>query len=232
MDGHYTKPAAREPRDRATHHHAHFPTRASTSQALERIGAPNVCAVRGGVGPRLLQALPGACRARVPGRVAGRRTVAGAVRPPRARQLAAAALINAIAWVLIARLFDRELGVARNSSWCWQPSASARVDVRASSRAWYRGASGVLHYCSLPAATTWLRHTVARLGSAHLHAWAAAGARSPAAGSRFCSSNPEADPRFAAGSMPTVPQAHLFGAAVGNLAGAFRARQILKADGA
>ena len=72
------------------------------------------------------------------------------------------ALLNAVAWVLLARLFDRELGVARQcvTAVLAAIGISVMLALLQPGIAWFRGASGVLHALFFAGCATWLRRAV------------------------------------------------------------------------
>lgn len=135
------------------------------------------------------------------------------------------ALINAAAWVIVARLFARELaplrqGVVLVVTGC---AIGAALALSLAQVTWYRGFSGVLHALFFTGATLWFRQTVAR-GDLRalwlplalvLGGWIKVVLEQPAAGRM-----PYAEWLGAA----TVPQAHLLGAACGTLAALVFAR--------
>jgi rhomboid family GlyGly-CTERM serine protease len=134
------------------------------------------------------------------------------------------ALINAVAWFVVARLFAGELSplrqllvvlVAAGVISVGLALAYARIE-------WYRGFSGVLHALFFTGATTWLVQAVAREESRRLvglwlpgalvvGGWIKVVAEQPAASAQM--------PHAAWLGAATVPQAHLLGAACGTLLG-------------
>jgi rhomboid family GlyGly-CTERM serine protease len=134
------------------------------------------------------------------------------------------ALLNVVAWVLLARVFDRELGVARQ---CVAVILSAigisvLLVLFEPGVAWYRGASGVLHGLFFAGCATWLRQGVRGPASQRLRAtllplllfaggWIKLAFEQPLTATLPFSSWLGA---------ATVPQAHLFGAMCGTVLGA------------
>ena len=212
----------------------HSSSTLSASQALARIGAPERFALCAAALCLLLQAWPGA-----PAALEYRaellvdepwRALFGHLVHVNWRHAA----LNAIAWVLIARLFDRELGVARQcvAAVLAAIGISVMLALLHPGIAWYRGASGVLHALFFAGCATWLRRAVqapsaSRLGETLLPLALFAGGWI-----KLALEQPlEAELPFSQWlGAPTVPQAHLFGAMWGTVLGAvwIRAGQTLK----
>lgn len=131
------------------------------------------------------------------------------------------ALINAAAWVIVARLFARELPPARQLIVLLAGGVAVGVGLEFVYPPvdWYRGFSGVLHALYFTGATLWLRQCVASLASGARPSlwlpialvaggWIKVWLEQPAGATL-----PYAEWLGAA----TVPQAHLIGAACGTL---------------
>jgi rhomboid family GlyGly-CTERM serine protease len=138
------------------------------------------------------------------------------------------ALINAAAWFIVARLFAPELAPSRQVIVLLVASIVIGVGLRFADPqlAWYRGFSGVLHALFFAGATQWLMQTLARKEARTLRAlwlpvalalggWIKVFLEQPAGGA-----TPYADWLGA----PTVPLAHLLGAACGTVIGFIFAR--------
>jgi len=138
------------------------------------------------------------------------------------------ALINAVAWVIVARLFAQELAPARQLCVVLVAALVVGLGLALVWRQieWYRGFSGVLHALFFAGATAWLLQAYAARatrnpGALWLPAALAAGGwikvwmEQPAAGT-----TPFAEWLGAA----TVPQAHLLGAVCGTAFGLVFAR--------
>jgi rhomboid family GlyGly-CTERM serine protease len=129
------------------------------------------------------------------------------------------ALVNAAAWVVLARLFAPELD-ARRQALCMLLAAlfvSAALALVCPEIAWYRGASGVLHALYFAGATAMLRAALSAPRRALPLAFAAAlvagGWIKVALEIPRGALTPYADWLGA----PTVPQAHLAGAVIATL---------------
>lgn len=139
------------------------------------------------------------------------------------------ALINAAAWVVVARLFAPDLSAARQGL----VLAAGAVAIGAGlallhpAIVWYRGFSGALHALFFAGATCWLLRDLRQPAERHWRAlwlptllvvggWIKVITEQPAG-----SATPFAD-WLGAG---TVPQAHLIGAACGAVLGAVFARR-------
>lgn len=133
------------------------------------------------------------------------------------------ALINAVAWWLVARLFGADLDVRRQLAALAAGASAIGAGLATLHPAidWYRGFSGVLHALYFAGATCWLANALARPDARTLRAlwlpaalalggWIKVVLEQPAA-----SATPYADWLGAT----TVPQAHLLGAAAGTLVG-------------
>lgn len=138
------------------------------------------------------------------------------------------ALVNAAAWLIVARLFAPELGPWRQVILLLVASLaiSAGLALGWPQIDWYRGFSGVLHALFFAGATLWLVQNLGRNEARTLRTlwlpvalvlggWIKVALEQPAAGA-----TPYADWLGA----PTVPQAHLLGAACGTVIGLVFAR--------
>lgn len=142
------------------------------------------------------------------------------------------ALVNAAAWLVLARLFAPEMG-ARRQVVCLLLAAaavSAALALAYPSIAWYRGASGILHALYFAGATVVLRNAARapRRGGALALAvalvaggWLKIALELPAGG---------ATPYAPWLGSAVVPQAHLVGAIAGTFFGASLRRR--RADAA
>ena len=138
-------------------------------------------------------------------------------------------LLNAVAWVLLARLFDRELGVARQC--VAVVLAAIGISVMLATLhpgiAWYRGASGVLHALFFAGCATWLRRSVQAPAASRLRESLLPLALFAGGWIKLALEQPlEAELPFSQWlGTPTVPQAHLFGAMWGTVLGALWIRR-------
>jgi len=128
------------------------------------------------------------------------------------------ALVNALAWVVLARLFERELPAGAQLL-CLGGAAvviSLALALLLPGIAWYRGASGVLHALYFAGATAMLAEAARGRGSPRwpqlllAAGWIKVALEIPRGGETV----------FAAWlGAPVVPQAHLFGALFGTAFG-------------
>jgi rhomboid family GlyGly-CTERM serine protease len=139
------------------------------------------------------------------------------------------ALLNAVAWVLLARLFDRELGVARQcvTAVLAAIGISVMLALLQPGIAWFRGASGVLHALFFAGCATWLRRAVRAPSESRLRETLLPLALFAGGWIKLALEQPlEAELPFSQWlGAPTVPQAHLFGAMWGTVLGALWNRQ-------
>ncbi|HTT10121.1 MAG TPA: rhombosortase [Burkholderiaceae bacterium] len=140
------------------------------------------------------------------------------------------ALVNAAAWLIVARLFAQELAPSRQlvAGLAAGLVISAGLALLYPQIDWYRGFSGVLHGLFFSGATAWLLQVLAMRemrglravwlpGAIVLGGWFKVLLEQPAAG---------ATPYVAWLGATTVPQAHLLGAVCGTAFGfAFAARR-------
>ena len=139
------------------------------------------------------------------------------------------ALINAAAWVIVARLFATELASPRQQ-WVVVASASVGISVGLALAypqiEWYRGFSGVLHALFFAGATIWLARAMAHPASRTLGALWLPGALVLGGWLKVLLEQPAAGVTPYAGWLDaaTVPQAHLLGAACGTVIGLLFAR--------
>jgi rhomboid family GlyGly-CTERM serine protease len=145
------------------------------------------------------------------------------------------ALVNALALLIVARLFAPELGAHRQLAVLFASSLviSAALAVSYPGIAWYRGLSGIVHALFFAGATTWLvqarPRTLRNLWlplALVIGGWIKVALEQPAGGAL-----PHAEWLGAA----VVPQAHLIGAACGTVFGlafawADRSRQQQRAE--
>jgi rhomboid family GlyGly-CTERM serine protease len=130
-------------------------------------------------------------------------------------------LLNAVVWLVFARLFAPELGARRQALACAVGAAAIGAGLAAfyPQVGWYRGASGVLYTLFFTGSVAWLGHALRtprqdrwrRLALPALltvGGWAKLIWELPRAGA--LPFNPWLD-------APVVPQAHLLGAAAGTL---------------
>ncbi|HUL64432.1 MAG TPA: rhombosortase [Burkholderiaceae bacterium] len=132
-------------------------------------------------------------------------------------------LVNAAAWIIVARLFAQELDPARQLVVLLTTGVviSVGLAILCPQIAWYRGFSGVLHGLFFAGATTWSLRMLVQVRTRSASAawlpaalvvggWIKVALEQPAAGAM-----PYAEWLGAA----TVPQAHLLGAACGTAFG-------------
>ena len=139
------------------------------------------------------------------------------------------ALLNVTAWLLVARVFERELGVARQcvAVLLTAVGISVLLALFVPAIAWYRGASGLLHGLFFAGCTTWLCQAVRAPSAQRLRAvWLplvlfAGGWIKLALEQPQTATLPFSHWLGAA----TVPQAHLIGALCGTVLGALWARE-------
>jgi rhomboid family GlyGly-CTERM serine protease len=138
-------------------------------------------------------------------------------------------LLNAVAWILLARLFDRELGVARQcvAAVLGAIGISVMLAILHPGIAWYRGASGVLHVLFFAGCATWLRRSVQAPAAARLRESLLPLALFAGGWIKLALEQPlESQLPFSQWlGTPTVPQAHLFGAMWGTVLGALWIRR-------
>jgi rhomboid family GlyGly-CTERM serine protease len=138
------------------------------------------------------------------------------------------ALLNVVAWLLLARVFEREFGVVRQFVAVLLTAIGISVLLArfAPEVAWYSGASGLLHGLFFAGCATWLRQGLRAPSTRRLRAvWLPlvlfiGGSIKLALEQPLAGTLPYADWLGAA----TVPQAHLFGALGGTLIGALWSR--------
>jgi len=138
------------------------------------------------------------------------------------------ALVNAVAWFVVARLFAPELPPLRQLVALVSASVAIGIGLAIAFPAvdWYRGFSGVLHALFFAGATAWLLAMLARRESRSLRMLWLPGALIVGGWIKVLLEQPPAGAVSYAEWLgaATVPQAHLLGAAWGVLLGAVFAR--------
>jgi rhomboid family GlyGly-CTERM serine protease len=133
------------------------------------------------------------------------------------------ALVNAAAWVVVARLFAQELAPVRQivAGLASGVAISSGLALWYPQIAWYRGFSGVLHGLFFAGATVWLAQRLVARDAQRVQSLRMPGALALGGWVKVLLEQPGAGvtPYVAWLGATTVPQAHLLGAAFGTLFG-------------
>jgi len=133
------------------------------------------------------------------------------------------ALVNALAWFIVARLFAQELPPARQVvvGVATGVVISVGLALRYPEIDWYRGFSGVLHGLFFAGATTWLVRSLITRDADRLGVIWLPGALTLGGWTKVLLEQPAGATTAYAEWLgaPTVPQAHLLGAACGTMFG-------------